>query len=108
MAEHEEPLEDWAARRDARRPRLGERRPAPLGDEQHGTHVDPDAPRGVEVWDGQGWVPSGVAEDHEAAAAETGGDTAVRAEQVPLPAFGRLPTMPKPYRPTIPFHRPRA
>lgn len=53
------------------------------------------------MWDGQDGVPSGAAANHEAATAETGGDTTARAERLPLPAFGRLPTMPKPYRPMI-------
>ncbi|MGW4288440.1 DUF6087 family protein [Streptomyces sp. NPDC004673] len=106
MAEQEEPLANWAARRDARRPNPGERRPAPLGEEGRGAHVAPDAPRGVEEWDGQGWVPSGAAANYPAVAAETGMDAAARAERVPLPTFGRLPELPEPYRPTIPFHRP--
>lgn len=106
MAEQDEPLENWAARRDARRPRVGEQRPAPLAGELRGAHVAPDAPRGVEVWDGQAWVPSGAAVDRDAATAEAGGDTTARAERVPLPVFGRLPETPEPYWPTIPFHRP--
>ncbi|MEU4152595.1 DUF6087 family protein [Streptomyces sp. NPDC026659] len=106
MADDHEPLEQWAERRAARRPRQGERRPISLGDEpQHGVHVHPDAPRGIEEWDGQDWVPSGTATNLAAAAAATGEDAVVRARRVPLPEFGRLPKMPDPYRPTIPFHR---
>ncbi|MEU9404077.1 DUF6087 family protein [Streptomyces sp. NPDC048242] len=104
MADDDEPLEQWAARRDGRRPEQGERRPAPLDDEPHGAHVHPDAPRGVEEWDGQDWVPTGVSEGLSAAAAEAGADAGAR--RVPLPEFGRLPKMPEPYRPTIPFYRP--
>ncbi|MFD8914081.1 DUF6087 family protein [Streptomyces sp. NPDC059575] len=107
MADDSEPLEQWAERRSARRPKPGERRPAPLGDEpHHGAHVHPDAPRGVEEWDGQDWVPCGTSADFAAAATETGTDAAARAERVRLPEFGRLPKAPEPYRPTIPFHRP--
>ncbi|MGW2466184.1 DUF6087 family protein [Streptomyces bauhiniae] len=106
MAEHEESLDGWAARRDARRPDPGERRPAPLSERGRGAHVAPDTPRGVEEWDGQDWVPVSAAANYPAAAAETGVDAAARAERVPLPKFGCLPELPEPYRPTIPFHRP--
>ncbi|MEU9400521.1 DUF6087 family protein [Streptomyces sp. NPDC048242] len=106
MADDNEPLKQWAARRDARRPAQGEQRPAPLGDELHGAHVHPAAPRGVEEWDGQDWVPTGVSEGLSAAATEAGTDADARAQRVPLPEYGRLPKMPEPYRPTIPFYRP--
>ncbi|MET8815296.1 DUF6087 family protein [Streptomyces sp. NPDC004549] len=106
MADDNEPLDQWAARRDARRPEQGERRAASLGNEPTGAHVHSDAPRGVEEWDGQDWVPTGVSEDHSTAAAEAGMDADSRAQRVPLPDYGRLPQMPEPYRPTIPFYRP--
>ncbi|WP_353962135.1 DUF6087 family protein [Streptomyces sp. NBC_01285] len=102
-----EPLEEWAKRREQRRPEQGERRAAPL-DEQpaRGAHVHPDAPRGVQEWDGHRWVPVGVAEDLAAAAGETGDDAASRAaERVPLPSFSKLPTRPEPWSPTEPFYR---
>ncbi|RPK71524.1 hypothetical protein EES45_34550 [Streptomyces sp. ADI97-07] len=102
----EEPLEEWAARREQRRPAVGERRPAPLGDQKQGVHVSPEEPRGIQEWDGHQWVPVGVAEDSEAAAHETGEEAAARAARVSLPAFGKLPTMPNPWRPTEVFHRP--
>ncbi|MFI5752921.1 DUF6087 family protein [Streptomyces sp. NPDC051644] len=68
----DEPLDEWAPRREQRRPARGERRATPLGDQQHGTHVVPDAPRGIQEWDGDQWVPVGVANDLAAAADETG------------------------------------
>jgi hypothetical protein len=103
----DEPLEEWAARRERRRPALGERRVAPLGDEpERASHVDPDAPRGIQEWDGHQWVPAGVADDFASAAAEAGEDAEARAERVPLPAFGKLPSRPEPWRPTEPFYRP--
>jgi hypothetical protein len=103
----DEPLEEWAARREQRRPRPGERRPAPLGDRStQGAHVDPDAPRGIQEWDGHQWVPVGVAENFTAAAQESGEDAGTRAEHVALPSFGNLPPMPEPWRPTEEFRRP--
>ncbi|GGR09827.1 DUF6087 family protein [Streptomyces pilosus] len=103
----DEPLEQWAARREERRPRPGERQAVPLGEQPHGAHVAPDAPRGIQEWDGHQWAPAGVAEDRAAATDETSGEDAVnRAERVPLPQLGKLPTMPQPFRPTVPWHRP--
>ncbi|GAA5054876.1 DUF6087 family protein [Streptomyces similanensis] len=103
----DEPLEEWAARRDERRPARGERRATPLGDRpEQGAHVDPDAARAIQEWDGHEWTPSGVAEDLAAAAGETGQDAPARAERVTLPVFGKLPPMPEPWRPTEVFHRP--
>ncbi|MFE9476675.1 DUF6087 family protein [Streptomyces griseofuscus] len=103
----EESLEEWSARRDKRRPAPGERRAVPLGDRaEQGTHVDPDAPRGTQQWDGSQWVPAGVAEDFPAAAAETGEDADARAARVPLPQFSKLPPAPEPWRPTDLFYRP--
>lgn len=103
----DESLEEWAARRDRGRPARGERRATPLGDQaEQGSHITPDAPRGIQEWDGHQWVPVGVAEDFTAAAGESGGDAASRAERVSLPSFSKLPPLPEPWRPTEPFHRP--
>ncbi|MFI9772906.1 DUF6087 family protein [Streptomyces sp. NPDC052415] len=103
----DEPLEEWAARRAQRRPTPGERRAVPLGEApEHGTHVDPDAPRAIQEWDGHTWVPAGVAEDHQAATDETGADAESRAERVALPSFNKLPQAPERWRPTQPWQRP--
>ncbi|MCW5254239.1 DUF6087 family protein [Streptomyces sp. SHP 1-2] len=102
----DEPLDEWAARRARSRPAPGERRAVSLGESGHGAHVDPDAPRGVQEWDGHEWTPAGVAGDLRAAADETGPDTASRAGQVPLPTFGRLPPLPPPWRPGQRWYRP--
>ncbi|MEU3106192.1 DUF6087 family protein [Streptomyces griseoflavus] len=67
----DEPLEEWAARREERRPKPGERHAVPLGEQPQGAHVDPDAPRCIQEWDGHQWAPAGVAEDRAAAADET-------------------------------------
>ncbi|MGW4023069.1 DUF6087 family protein [Streptomyces sp. NPDC005009] len=103
----DEPLEEWAARREVRRPATGERRAVPLGEQPQGAHVAPDAPRGIQEWDGHQWTTR-VAEDREATADETRQDAASRAGRVPLPPFGKLPPMPEPWRPTQQWHRPDA
>ncbi|MFF8612666.1 DUF6087 family protein [Streptomyces sp. NPDC015350] len=73
---NDDPLDEWAARRDAHRPAPGARRAVPLGEgPARGGHVDPAATRGMLEWDGHQWVPSGVAEDHAAALEETGPQT---------------------------------
>ncbi|WP_240509931.1 DUF6087 family protein [Streptomyces malaysiense] len=103
----DEPLHEWAERRELRRPARGERRAAPLCDRpERGAHRGPDTPRGIQEWDGHQWTPAGVAEDQSAAAAVTGRDANARAERVPLPTFGKLPLAPEPWRPAQPFYRP--
>ncbi|MFJ3446108.1 DUF6087 family protein [Streptomyces sp. NPDC086081] len=102
----DEPLEQWVERREERRPARGERRLAPLGDQERGAHVDSHAPRVIQEWDGHQWVPVGVAEDFTTAAQEAGGDAPTRAGRVPLPSFGKLPLAPEPWRPTEVFRRP--
>ncbi|WP_329563021.1 DUF6087 family protein [Kitasatospora sp. NBC_01266] len=67
MDEFEEPLELWAARRDARRRQVGERRVSHADGVRRGAHVDPAAPRVVEEWDGVQWVVVGAAEGYAAA-----------------------------------------
>ncbi|MFF3215594.1 DUF6087 family protein [Streptomyces sp. NPDC002886] len=81
MSEREEPLEQWAARRDQRRASdrqiTGRRRAEPLDPDARGraAHLAPDAPRvllELDVESGE-WVPVGVAEDAAAAAQFLGG-----------------------------------
>lgn len=103
----DEPLDEWAARREQRRPTPGERRATPLdGQSERASHLDPHAPRGIQEWDGHQWTPAGVAEDLPAAASETGHDVQARAERVPLPKFPKLPPRTDPWRPTEVFRRP--
>jgi hypothetical protein len=62
----DEPLSDWAERRDAK---VGRLRAVPVvsGDGPRGTHVNPDAPRAIERWNGHSWEPYGFAANlHEA------------------------------------------
>ncbi|WP_432112637.1 DUF6087 family protein [Streptomyces sp. S1] len=67
----EEPLEDWARRRDERRAKTkGRLRAVPLGEGPYrGAHVDPDAPRAIQQWTGTQWEPVGVVDDLAAAQA---------------------------------------
>ncbi|WP_228976678.1 DUF6087 family protein [Streptomyces sp. DH12] len=103
----DEPLEEWAARRNAQRPRQGDRRAIPLGDgPARARHVEPQAPRAVSEWDGHQWVPQGVAADREAADAATREHAPQTAENVPLPPSGKLPPMWQPWRPPQVWHRP--
>lgn len=100
-------LEEWAARREQRRPALGERRVVPLGSRpEQAIHLDPEAPRLIQQWGGHQWIPAGVSENHAAAAVETGQDANARARRLQLPTAGKLPPMPEPWRPTQPWHRP--
>ncbi|MFD3329619.1 DUF6087 family protein [Streptomyces sp. NPDC058701] len=77
MDEHEEPLDQWAARRDRRRESdwqiTGRRRAEPLDPAARGraAHLAPDAPRMLFELDDQTgeWVPVGVADNAAEAAA---------------------------------------
>ncbi|KOX24703.1 MULTISPECIES: DUF6087 family protein [unclassified Streptomyces] len=67
----DEPLEEWARRRDGRRAASkGKRRAVPLGDGPHrAAHVAPGAPRAIEEWTGTEWQVVGVVESLAAAQA---------------------------------------
>ncbi|MFM9445328.1 DUF6087 family protein [Streptomyces acidiscabies] len=58
----EEPLSEWARRRDAK---VGRLRAVPIvrGDGPRATHVNPDEPRAIERWNGHAWEPYGYAAD---------------------------------------------
>ncbi|MDH6579479.1 DUF6087 family protein [Kitasatospora sp. MAP5-34] len=64
--EFEEPLELWAARREALRRPVGERRVVRADGLRRAAHVDPAVPRVVEEWDGVQWVIVATAEDYAA------------------------------------------
>lgn len=103
----DQPLGEWAGDRDQRRPKRGERRHVPLGNQAgRGEHVAPEAPRVLQEWDGHQWVPVGVAEDLATAIQETAEHAAARAARVGLPSFGKLPPAVEPWRPTEVFYRP--
>lgn len=72
MADPEdEPLAEWAARRERRRAEqreiTGTRRVMLLTDGARASHVAPDAPRLLLEWDGTAWVTRGVAPNANAA-----------------------------------------
>ncbi|MFE6287950.1 DUF6087 family protein [Streptomyces sp. NPDC057877] len=56
----DEPLKDWAERRAAR---IGRLRAAPVvpGDGPRASHLNPDAPRAIERWNGHAWELYGFA-----------------------------------------------
>ena len=56
----DESLSQWAERRDAR---IGRLRAVPLlsGDGPQGFHLNPDAPRIIQRWNGYTWEPHGFA-----------------------------------------------
>ncbi|MFJ2259688.1 DUF6087 family protein [Streptomyces sp. NPDC087844] len=56
----DESLSDWAERRDAK---IGRLRAVPLvsGDGLKGSHLNPDAPRAIQRWNGYAWEPYGFA-----------------------------------------------
>ncbi|MDW6060489.1 DUF6087 family protein [Streptomyces sp. FXJ1.4098] len=56
----DEPLKDWAERRDAK---IGRLRAVPVvpGDGPRASHLHPDAPRVIECWNGHDWEPYGFA-----------------------------------------------
>ncbi|GGW92470.1 DUF6087 family protein [Streptomyces lomondensis] len=58
----DEPLKDWAERRDAR---IGRLRAVPVvsSDGPRGSHLQPDAPRVIERWNGHAWEPYAYAAD---------------------------------------------
>ncbi|MGW2865778.1 hypothetical protein BLA24_26085 [Streptomyces cinnamoneus] len=53
---NDEPLEEWAERREAK---IGRLRAVPIvtGDGPRGAHLNPDAPRAIERWNGYSWEP---------------------------------------------------
>ncbi|MEU9489879.1 DUF6087 family protein [Streptomyces decoyicus] len=67
----EEPLENWARRREERRnTSKGKLRAVPLTEGPHrGAHVEPNAPRAIQEWTGTEWVTVGVVESLAAAKA---------------------------------------
>jgi hypothetical protein len=58
----EEPLSEWAERRDAK---IGRLRAVPLtpGGAPGGAHVHPHAPRAIQRWNGHTWEPYALAAD---------------------------------------------
>lgn len=53
---NDEPLKEWAERRDARTGRL-RAVPVARGDGPRASHLNPDVPRAIERWNGHMWEP---------------------------------------------------
>ncbi|MFI1201675.1 DUF6087 family protein [Streptomyces sp. NPDC020883] len=68
---HEEPLEEWARRREGRRnASKGKLRAVPLtSGPNRGAHVEPDAPRVIQEWNGAEWETVCIVDDLAAAKA---------------------------------------
>ncbi|MEN8654380.1 DUF6087 family protein [Streptomyces sp. 21So2-11] len=66
---NEEPLEEWARRREERRSASrGKLRAVPLTEGPYrGAHVDADVPRVIQEWTGTQWATVGVADNLAAA-----------------------------------------
>ncbi|MFD4480431.1 DUF6087 family protein [Streptomyces sp. NPDC058471] len=71
MHDDQEPLDEWARRREERQKALkGKLRAIPLTHGPRcGQHVEPDAPRVIQEWNGSDWETIGVVEDLAAAKA---------------------------------------
>ncbi|MEU3315343.1 DUF6087 family protein [Streptomyces sp. NPDC006662] len=68
MNPEDEPLDQWAARREGRLRKPGELKAVTLGPgPQRAAHLCPDAPRLILEWDGFQWVALTVADDYAAA-----------------------------------------
>ncbi|MFD5438153.1 DUF6087 family protein [Kitasatospora sp. NPDC127067] len=67
MGEWNEPLELWAACREALRRPVGELKAVRLDGRQVASHVDPSAPRLILRWDGVEWVPETIANGYATA-----------------------------------------
>ncbi|MEU8586681.1 DUF6087 family protein [Streptomyces sp. NPDC048664] len=68
---NEEPLQEWARRREERRAAAkGRLRAVPLTEGRHrAAHIEPDAPRVIQEWNGNEWETIGVVENLDAAKA---------------------------------------
>ncbi|MER6300236.1 DUF6087 family protein [Kitasatospora sp. NPDC001539] len=65
--DEDEPLELWAACRDALQRPVGELRAVHLDGRDRPAHVAPDEPRLIERWDGVQWLPETIADGYAAA-----------------------------------------
>ncbi|MFE4719872.1 DUF6087 family protein [Streptomyces sp. NPDC056728] len=87
----EEPLEEWARKREERRERTrGRLRAVPLTEGPHrGAHVDPGAPRAIQEFNGADWVTVSIADSLEAAKAILYPPGPVEERPVPRPTSGQ-------------------
>ncbi|MEV4192487.1 DUF6087 family protein [Streptomyces toxytricini] len=87
----EEPLSEWAERRDAK---IGRLRAVPVapGGGPRAAHVNPGAPRAIERWNGHTWEPYAFAADLAAAKRLLYPEADTRPN--PAPGPGRPPLAP--------------
>ncbi|WP_236245252.1 DUF6087 family protein [Streptomyces sp. CC210A] len=87
----DEPLSEWAERRDAK---IGRLRAVPIvsGDGPRASHLHPDAPRAIERWNGHAWEPYAFAAD--LAAAKRILYPGASTPPTPAPGPARLPLAP--------------
>ncbi|WP_225101869.1 DUF6087 family protein [Streptomyces sp. CoH27] len=83
----DEPLSQWAERRDAK---IGRLRAVPLvtGGSPQGSHLNPDAPRAIQRWNGHMWEPYGFAASLAEARRVLFPDTEVTPVSGPAPKLG--------------------
>ncbi|MER5439699.1 DUF6087 family protein [Streptomyces sp. NPDC002790] len=84
----DEPLSEWAERRDAK---IGRLRAVPLtpGDGPKGTHLNPESPRAIQRWNGYVWEPHGFAAN------------LAEAKRILYPDAQKPATMPSPQQPPL-------
>ncbi|MEU3826905.1 hypothetical protein GT045_22770 [Streptomyces sp. SID486] len=63
----DEPLDEWAKRREERKRPIGELKAVILGHEHAAAHLHPRAPRVILRWDGYQWSPYRMADGYAAA-----------------------------------------
>ncbi|WP_329251711.1 DUF6087 family protein [Streptomyces sp. NBC_01478] len=80
----DEPLKDWAERRDAK---IGRLRAVPVvsADGPRAAHLNPEAPRAIERWNGHTWEPYAFAADLAGAKAILYPETSPTPSSVPVP-----------------------
>lgn len=93
----DEPLERWAARRQGRLRKPGERKAITLGiGPQRAAHVDPDCQRMILEWDGFAWQPLMTVDNYAAACLALSPSEGGPADQAETtgPVTGRNPLAP--------------
>lgn len=83
----DEPLSQWAEHRDAR---IGQLRAVPLvdGDAPRASHLNPDAPRAIQQWNGRMWQPYSFAANLAEARRVLFPNTEISPSSGPAPKLG--------------------
>ncbi|MEU9715423.1 DUF6087 family protein [Streptomyces sp. NPDC047976] len=88
----EEPLAEWAARREGRLRQPGELKALTLGSgPQRAAHLNPGAPRLIMEWDGFAWQPLTTVDDYAAACAYMNPVPAPQSQQPEQPMPKKAP-----------------